>query len=569
METQGQYQQTEQAPGFSEPTSPSRPSPAPDTGSEFGSDRDSVAKGVPQYWRWPLLMLGLSLLALTVLARSTIVDMVTIWWTSATFTHGLLVFPMCAWLAWRERDRWRVLRPTPAWLALLPLMSLLALWVVSREVDVAVGEHFAFVGLLGTLGWLHLGHRVMLTLWFPAFFMLFAVPFGEGLIPLLMEFTADFTVGAVRLTGIPVFRDGTFFSMPRGDFEVAKACSGIRYVIASLALGTLYAYFSYRSAWRRAVFVLAALLVPIVANGIRAYGIVMIAHFSNMRAAVGIDHLIYGWLFFGVVIFLLFWVGSLFQEPDTAAIASAQVDDVAASATDGSTTGPGSSRVPRSLLPLVVVLPAIGLAAFVDGREAQFDAAQFSAPLLAAGQGGWTLQPATALDWSPTYGGASFLLRGRYEREGEAIELAVAVYHPGADDGDGEMVNATNRPLDADWRQTATTMIEPDAAGADRVPERVQQRRARAFSDDLLVWHWYVAGSAITADPLRIKIEQARQSLFASPGPSAVVLLAQVVGAGTDSVALERFVALHAEALAQCAIDTVNAPASMCQPVAR
>ena len=105
-------------------------------------------------------------------------------------------------------------------------------------------------------------------------------------------------------------------SIPRGDFEVAKACSGIRYLIASVSLGTFYAYLTYQSWGRRLLFVSMAIALPILANGLRAYGIVMIAHFTNMKHAVGVDHLIYGWLFFGVLMFVLFWVGGRYAQLD-------------------------------------------------------------------------------------------------------------------------------------------------------------------------------------------------------------------------------------------------------------
>ena len=59
--------------------------------------------------------------------------------------------------------------------------------------------------------------------------------------------------------------------------------------------------------------------MPIVANWLRAYMIVMLGHLSNNRIAVGVDHMIYGWIFFGVVMLLLFWVGSLWQEADARA----------------------------------------------------------------------------------------------------------------------------------------------------------------------------------------------------------------------------------------------------------
>ena len=54
--------------------------------------------------------------------------------------------------------------------------------------------------------------------------------------------------------------------------------------------------------------------MPIFANFLRAYMIVMIGHLSSMKLAVGVDHFIYGWVFFGVVIGLLFWLGSFWRE---------------------------------------------------------------------------------------------------------------------------------------------------------------------------------------------------------------------------------------------------------------
>ena len=79
----------------------------------------------------------------------------------------------------------------------------------------------------------------------------------------------------IRRTGIPVYREGLYFMLPSGNWSVVEACSGVRYIIASITLGVLYAYLTYRSAWRRVLFVLVSALVPVLANTGRAYIIVM------------------------------------------------------------------------------------------------------------------------------------------------------------------------------------------------------------------------------------------------------------------------------------------------------
>jgi exosortase/archaeosortase family protein len=146
------------------------------------------------------------------------------------------------------------------------------------------------------------GWAVARELTFPLLFLFFAVPVGEFMVPPMMEWTADFTVKALQLTGIPVYREGLQFVIPSGNWSVVEACSGVRYLIASFMVGTLFAYLNYRSSKRRVIFMLVSLAVPIVANWLRAYLIVMVGHLSDNKLAAGVDHLVYGWVFFGVVI---------------------------------------------------------------------------------------------------------------------------------------------------------------------------------------------------------------------------------------------------------------------------
>jgi exosortase A len=170
------------------------------------------------------------------------------------------------------------------------------------------------VAMIPLAVWAVLGTRVVRALAIPLGFLFFAVPFGEFLLPTLINWTADFTVAALRASGVPVYREGHFFTIPSGNWSVVEACSGLRYLIASFMVGCLYAYLSYRSIQRRVAFIAASIIVPIVANWMRAYIIVMLGHLSGNKIATGVDHLIYGWLFFRLVMMLLFWIGGRWRE---------------------------------------------------------------------------------------------------------------------------------------------------------------------------------------------------------------------------------------------------------------
>ena len=266
-------------------------------------------------WRYaPVLATSLCVLAILLAYWQTAASVVAIWWRSETFAHGFVVVPICLWLTWQRREALAQLAAKPWWPGLALVLLAGAMWLVMSTAEVLGLKQFALAFMIQAAIVTVLGTSVARALVFPLAFLLFAIPAGEILVPTLMDWTADFTINALRWSGVPVYREANHFTIPSGRWSVVEACSGIRYVIASLMVGTIYAAMAYTSTRRRVLFVAASIVVPVVANWLRAYMIVMIGHLSNNRFAVGVDHLIYGWVFFGVVMLLLFWVGSFWQE---------------------------------------------------------------------------------------------------------------------------------------------------------------------------------------------------------------------------------------------------------------
>ncbi|MDD2759565.1 MAG: exosortase A, partial [Methylomonas sp.] len=269
---------------------------------------------LPDVWRKPLIALLAVLSVFVWYFGQSWLSIVEIWQRSTTYTHGFLVLPASLWLIWTRKDVLKQLAPVPCY----PVLMLLAvsgfLWLVAVLSKVQVVEQFATVAVLIFVIWAILGNRVVFSLLFPLLFLFLMVPFGADFVPYLMEYTASFVVTMLRLTGISVYREGLHFTLTSGQWSVVEACSGIRYLIASFTLGLIYSYLNYSSYLKRAAFILLSVLVPILANGVRAYLIVMIGHLSDMKLATGIDHIIYGWLFFGLVMLLLFYLGSFWQD---------------------------------------------------------------------------------------------------------------------------------------------------------------------------------------------------------------------------------------------------------------
>ncbi len=465
----------------------------------------------------------------------TAVEMASIWWRSETFAHGLVVLPISVWLLWGTHDDMvrQPLRPAP--LALLALAIAGFVWLVGESASVAAVTHFALVAMVCSAVWFVWGHALTWTAIFPLAFLFFGVPFGEFLIPTLMNHTADFTVAALRVTGVPVFREGNSFVIPSGAWSVVEACSGIRYLIASIMVGVLFAWLNYRSLRRRLLFILAATAVPLVANWLRAYLIVMLGHLSGNKIATGVDHLIYGWLFFGVVIVALFWVGSFWREGD-APEADAPSSNEAVRGADAASLPKLLGCCVAMLMVLLVWRPLEAWLAATPGAAVY----TLEAPHPAAG---WVATAeAPVAGWQPTYVGDRARLVRTYRQGADTVTLFIAYYAsqtPGH-----ELVQWDNRFVTAEdkrWRYGGEQL--------DRFSNGYELLRTQLLGepDRVDVWSWLWLGDSVTADPKRAKLALVADRFAHRPDDSAAVIVVARRGDGaTDPRTLvERFVLAH------------------------
>ncbi len=495
------------------------------------SARMGEVRARPMARTWlPLLA---TVLLWAVLYRHPVAEMFGIWMRSDTFAHGLIVLPMSVWLAWRTEFWQSGLPPRPSLAALSLILPSGALWLAGVLASTTAAVHVGTVGLLVGALWGALGNRLAWKLAFPLAFLFFAPPVGEFLVPVLMSQTAEFTVRAIRMSGVPVYQEGLHFVLPNGTWSVVEACSGIRYLIASLMVGTLYAYLTYTRPLKRALFIGVALLVPIVANWARAYLIVMIGYLSDNKLAAGVDHLIYGWVFFGIVVLAMFWFGSIWR--DEPGMADAKVE-----------TGPllplKASPAVLAGVVLALVLPAIGasLLAPVD-RPVEVRLK------LPSGRDGWIATDGGGMGYVPNLSGYRALARQVYRKDGETVLAWAALY---AHQVNGrELVSWSNRILpardgDREWIRLAQGSRQLSAGS-------VKFARLRGPEGDVDVYHWYViAGRAVGSDLwAKLALGAARLS-GASDAAYYLVLATPSDGGLAAQRRIEDFLRAQGEALA-------------------
>jgi exosortase A len=245
----------------------------------------------------------------------TFVHMANVWSNSEDFSHGWLIAPIAVWLIWRNRNAWGQVKWSCSPLALVAFVLFFALWLAGEIGGVSAIRGLGVIGMILCALWSVSGNDFLRANFFPLAFLFAMIPAGEGLIPILTEYTADATVFAIRASGIAVYREGMHFVLPTGRWSVVDACSGLRYVIASAVLACLFCYLNFRTWRKRIIFFVTCMVLSVVANWIRAYSVVLVGHFSNMRYGTGEDHVWFGWVFYGLLMGIIFWVGSKYADP--------------------------------------------------------------------------------------------------------------------------------------------------------------------------------------------------------------------------------------------------------------
>jgi EpsI family protein len=341
------------------------------------------------------------------------------------------------------------------------------------------------------------------------------VPVGEALIPYLIDFTADFTIYLLRQTGLSVYREGNHFSLVSGDWSVVEACSGLRYLLASFTLGTIYAYITYQQLYKRLLFMLFSLILPIIANGLRAYMIVMIGHLSGMKLAVGVDHLVYGAVFFGLIIFLMFYIGSFFRDPPPKSVSSS-------THSTATVTNPSFNQQAWLFLILLVCVSIWPLSNALI--QANYHVATHT-PAITLNNSSWSEHtlPTKQSDWRPSFKGAVTESLQYYQNQNNIIGYYQANF--GNEKQGAELVNSQNllipNHLQNKWRIVKQSNITIPQLGltVDAIVLKSRQENS------ILLFKWYQVGNRATNSPYLAKIFQLVKKLTFNSSPETYNIL--------------------------------------------
>jgi exosortase len=235
-----------------------------------------------------------------------------------------VVIPLIAWyFVHLSRDKLAAMTFRPNWAGIVPILIGLAIYMVSSFGPPALLHHnlqglgvgLALLGVLLVI----FGTQAMRYLWFPwAYLMVFGQTISERALSVVTERMQDWSAagaGVLLSFFIETERTGNVLTVFRSDgtpcpLNVAEACSGMRMLVAFMAIGVAMAYIGLPHWWQRGLLVALGFPISLVVNIMRVASLGVLAMWDTGFTA-GEFHAMVGliWLMPAFLLFLgAMWV---------------------------------------------------------------------------------------------------------------------------------------------------------------------------------------------------------------------------------------------------------------------
>jgi EpsI family protein len=472
-----------------------------------------------------LLVCGLALLYF-----EPLVALVRQWNGSPMYSYAFTVPLISLYVLWSRRDALASQEPKPARLVggMVIAAGLLMLALAQVAAVQVVQQGSLLVVIVGLV--LLLFGAGFLKVSAPAIgYLIFMIPvwdvFTEPLHWPFQNNSAELGVAILHAVGIPAYREGTVIALSNVTLEVARACSGVNYLVAVLALALPLSYIRLEGVWRRVVLIASALVIAALANGLRVALIGTLAYLEIGSPLHGPFHVLHG-LFVAAVGYVALFAGLALLERRQGAGATAAPEV---------TRTPGLSWRTRDALAVAVVFCVL---AFV-GTLPRSTPVVLAMPLeqMPSRLGAWEADhvQAIAVNETTAWSEADTQLRRRYVRR-DGRSATVDVWYFEAQQQNREIVNFRAAGL---HNKAATHLVspqggEPFGANVVRMPGEIGL-------------FWYVLGGTPEADQYAAKFRSLWMALTAGHSNGAAVMLRTPVTASSDEASLRILSDLAAE----------------------
>jgi len=450
-------------------------------------------------------------------------NLFTLWNQDDTYSHGFIMPLLTVFLLTKQTHHFSSINLKPAFFLLLPLALGIVLWVFAsitdtRTIELTLLPLILFL-LYSSIG----GYKLAILLTPSCFLLLLAVPIWGILTPIFQIMAVNVSEFALKLTGIPAYIHGTTVSIPPGVFEIEGGCSGIRYLIVTLVIGSFYSFSTFKTRRATIILLLASFLLPVVFNWVRIYIIILIGYISDMKSEYVSDHANLGWVLYGISLIPLFFIARkiTLSEKDT------PHDKV-----HTSTSRPNYPHY-FLLLPLALLISGPLFIAYLEHSDKN----TLNNISLASASLPWQ-GPIHYNEWQPGYLGASLKENGLYIGTNNTADVSLHIYYYGQESQDAELINELNTIAGTDQIISQRTIkLETHDVVETRI---IHNHKTR------LIWHWYFINKRYTTRPLTAKILQSMEHISGNIDSSLIAISTECHSQCRDeNKILEDFIKKH------------------------
>ncbi|HEY5604477.1 MAG TPA: EpsI family protein [Gammaproteobacteria bacterium] len=469
----------------------------------------------------------LLLLVIPVLYFSTAQSLYDLWIKSGNpvYSHGAIALLIAAYIFFKYWFAGQAARREPDFHAvgLAALVFCSVLWFLAALGSVQILQQLLFIGLAVCLFWFLFGKEILKSLAIPVLVLLTAIPVWDFLNFYLQIATAINVEALLKLSGIPFVREGVSILLPNGTFLIEERCSGLRMFVAMVAISLLCIYQWQLRLGAGIVFMLVSLALAIVINSIRIYIVVVAGYLTDMQHYfVTTDHVMLGWVLFGLILFIFLMLCSRYLLSDR--WYSRVAKPPAEMGQDQGKVGHQDSDSNKARRTLALIAGLLGISigpALAAVYQYQPDKAVPVNVNLARQFNGWTMQGPRNADWQPVYHGADYQDQFVFRNStGDQVEAFLAYYAFQAEGKEAIHHQNTLYAKEA-WKTVSRQrLIKP----LSHAPLALNQWIIESNKGNKkLLWQWYYLNSRRMSGGIDAKLAGIRGVLSGDP---AIAVLA-------------------------------------------
>ena len=424
------------------------------------------------------------------------------------YSHGFLIAPYGFWLVWSRRHE--IARRVCPWWAMVGVALALSLgWLLGQIALLQIVHQTMLPLILASWALAVFGRGARPVVAAAAVMLLLAVPLLTAFVPLLQSVTVSANALLLAAWGLKAEITGTFIRIPEGLFEVADGCAGSAFFAASISLAAMYVSLMRTSRQAAVVIVLSAVLLSLVTNWLRVFGLILVGHWTNMQHPLINDHGWYGWVIFAAVQPLWLWIAARAEQRWPHAPHERVVP---------SPIGHVDWRVVAGASLACLTGPALALALQARPRAAA-PATLPEFPTVALANAPTTARPG---QWTPSAISGQRHVQALMRDGATPIQIDRVIF---TDQRQGGELIGTDRHLG-----DSVAVLTDQVTAFSTLPMRlVRQAIVRHRDGVRLVWYWYRVAGVSTTQSMKAKLLEIPAGITGSP-PSEFVAISTPCG---------------------------------------